>query len=642
MTTWDKIKANLESRGPLKYQNGQWICNHPTKPGSDSMSFKITVALDGEHGAFKYHAGEDEGSLYDLAKKLGIETPEHGLHPATDTTKEYIDLNALGQDHGIPGKALEAAKWELCTHKGRRAAMYPTDTGLRYRFLDNLVNADGSKKDKYISSPGYKACWYWLDKAIAMGKGVIVLCNGEISTISAQYHGVPAFAQTGGEHAIKPELLTELSEKWQGRILYAYDKDDKGAAVSKKVKAQIPMIELVDMPLSEHGDLADYCKLYEGDSLKQLLKLSDEQNPKPEPDPVLSGANSSDAILDSIFLTLLEEKPIVERYILNPIIALHLFEGTIKYFITGKTTLIGGGTGTGKTQFLETIKDGLNMRGENVLWWGPEWSKTEMMCRALVRHAGNYISRVDNKPRAITLSELMDHFAYLGSKQDNVKQVGRKLSSLHMEALGEARMRIQAWTGKTDYFEMKDTLDETLADMQLVLESKRAQGQRIWIVFFDYAQLLNAKPSDSAINRYEQAFEDVKRFAIQNNVHIVMSTQVNKVAQADKEAGKPLRATDANYIRFDKANTGYMINQVFSQSEDEQWQETPCFWLDIVKASVGNRPFEDGKIVKRIPMEMIPHRLRFETDPDKSWLYNPKYYFVPGYAGHQSLKDKVS
>lgn len=271
MSTANAVISALEQRGFRKHGN-EWRGNSPLRPGSDSKSFAVTID-DDEHGAWHDHVSNDSGSLYQLAEQLGIETPKPRKE-VQSTKRAYADLEDYAKAHGIEPDILLEAGWREVTHQSRPALSFPTKNGTRYRFLDN-------KKPTYISEQGYKACWYGLDKAVERAKtqgAALILCNGEISTVTAQTYGLPACAVTSGEKAIPPELLGELRSKWRGKITLVYDCDDTGRRVAQDVAAQLAdySLAVVDLGLVGGGDLADFLTLYASDAYSAFYKLVPE------------------------------------------------------------------------------------------------------------------------------------------------------------------------------------------------------------------------------------------------------------------------------------------------------------------------------------------------------------------------------
>lgn len=72
MSTADLVLAVLERYGLKKMGQGRYRCNSPFRPQSNSGAFALTIK-DGEHGVYFDFVSKETGTLYDLAKRLGIE-----------------------------------------------------------------------------------------------------------------------------------------------------------------------------------------------------------------------------------------------------------------------------------------------------------------------------------------------------------------------------------------------------------------------------------------------------------------------------------------------------------------------------------------------------------------------------------------
>ncbi len=281
-STADAVLAALQSYD-LKFQpNGEWRCNSPLRPGSNSHGFSVKINGP-EHGTFIDRVSGESGSLYTLATKLGITLPK----TSTATTKRaYADLLDYAAAHYVPSQAFTAAgcyETDAYDSKGRlrSAVAIPTQTGIRYRFLDG-------DKPPFHSPSGYKRCWYRLDEAIILAKATnapIVICNGEPSAIAAQHYNLPAACVTGsGEKSLPAHLLAELQAKWSGMIVVCLDCDNAGRTAAPAIVKQLLdagfTASSVDMQGAEAFDLADWCGLHQSDALTDLLAL---QAPSAQP-----------------------------------------------------------------------------------------------------------------------------------------------------------------------------------------------------------------------------------------------------------------------------------------------------------------------------------------------------------------------
>lgn len=271
--TAGQVLSALEKHGLKKDGANRFRANSPFRTGSDSMSFSLVIEGD-EKGAYKDFVSNEAGSLYDLAKHLGIATPQR--QPVTSTKRAYSGLADYAAAHGLSADDLSVWFWRETMYQDRLALEYQTRTGKRWRFIDGA-------KPYYKSESGYKRCWYGLGKPVAKrveSGQPLVICNGEISTIAAQLVGLAAVAVTGGENAIPPELIDDLTwaiDKDHCEIIVAMDCDSKGKTAATQIAAQFRAqgfkVRAVDLGLGHNGDLADFCMLHKSESAAALMKL---------------------------------------------------------------------------------------------------------------------------------------------------------------------------------------------------------------------------------------------------------------------------------------------------------------------------------------------------------------------------------
>lgn len=273
-STAEAVLARL--RDIVEVGDGRYRANSPYRPNSDSQSFALTIHGP-EHGAWFDHVSQQSGTLYQLAKYLGVALPEQG--PVSDT-KAAKTFEQFAQDHGVDVAVYERAGWRATTYQRLPAIAFETKTGVRYRLLS------GDPRNKYKSTGGYKSCWYRLDEAIALAKesnAPLVLCNGEASTVPAQAMGVPATCVTGGSERQIPEaLLQELTEAYSGDIVIALDCDEKGRTSARKLHAQLKTVatlqpRMVDLKLGDKGDIADYLRLWSPADLYALPDIAKQE-----------------------------------------------------------------------------------------------------------------------------------------------------------------------------------------------------------------------------------------------------------------------------------------------------------------------------------------------------------------------------
>ena len=260
-STRDKVLSALQAHNLKQVGANQWRSNSPLRPGSDSHSFTL-VCDDDEHGAYKDFVSDDAGSLYDLAKHLGIETATS----IASTKRPYDGIDDYARAHGITADILMSAGWSPDTKQSRRALKFVTQSGHRWRFLDD-------QKPHYISVNGYKKCWYGFNETCLsrLSAGAdLVITNGEISTVVGHAYGFAAVAVTSGEGRVPADLLLTLKEQMKPypntKLVVALDCDDKGRkssdAVVKQLKSSGFNVVAVDLKLSKGGDFADWLALY--------------------------------------------------------------------------------------------------------------------------------------------------------------------------------------------------------------------------------------------------------------------------------------------------------------------------------------------------------------------------------------------
>ncbi len=279
-STRARLLDALEPYSLNKEGSSQYRCNSPLRPGSDSHAFVLTLDEDGEHGAYYDHVSGDQGSLYELADKLGIEYPTQGTE-VPDTKRTYTSRADYAETHGVPESVFEAAGWSEVTKNGRPALEFTTQRGKRWRFLDG-------DKPTYLSEKGYSKCWYGLKTAIKRANSTgqpLVLCNGEASTVVAAHFGLAACCITSGEIAHIPDALLAALKAYTGPVVIAYDCDAKGRDAARGLRSQLLAagfkVRALDLGLSKGGDLADLCRLHGENVLTALQRLPDLPDPEP-------------------------------------------------------------------------------------------------------------------------------------------------------------------------------------------------------------------------------------------------------------------------------------------------------------------------------------------------------------------------
>lgn len=280
--TAQKVLEALQNHIVADNGDGSYRLNSPFREGSDGQSCVLTIE-DSEHGVYYDHNGNTNATLYQLADELGIERPK-GI---SSTKRAYEGLEDYAKAHHVPVEVFKHLGWQegyyphgkIGEDKGRPAISFNTLNGVRWRFIDG-------ENPTYKSQTGFKSSWYGFPYAIKTAlenNQPLVICNGEASTITAQYYGVAAVALAGGTEkgSLPDHLLEELKQAYPvGKpILVALDKDDTG------VKAAPALAELlnnagyaakaVDLGFKHgsKGDLSDFCGLHLQDSPDKVNSL---------------------------------------------------------------------------------------------------------------------------------------------------------------------------------------------------------------------------------------------------------------------------------------------------------------------------------------------------------------------------------
>jgi hypothetical protein len=595
-STRDKVRRELEQRG-FKKVGHSWRGNHPLKPGSDSQSFAVTFH-DGEHGAFDYHAGSESGSLYDLAKMLGIEPPVGNRVQVASTKTAYVDLADYAQRHYAPLEAFEKASWSFTQMSNRPALSWPVKTGLRIRFLDEPGGyrwfGDGSNTN----------CWYGLNRAIqtAYERSLpLILCNGEASVVVAQHHGLPAFSGTGGEGAISDDMKNELDEKWNGPLVIALDCDTKGREAAQKAVSTLERGTVIDLGLSEKGDLADFCGLHKADALPAIQRLAEaEQKQATEDVAQFIEFVSGDALLSDFSRFLNDEPELFGRTIRMPFAGMREAGGFASIMTTRKVWFIGNISGGGKTILSETLCDEFNAMGYNVFYIGDEWSSMELAAR-----------RVQRAYQGDPLLTYRDYLHYANGVE-SISERQRDHASRAIRAIRERPGTTYTMQIKTEWMTENPEksvifLEDVFQAMGSKIRTLRANGQQIDIVVVDYLSLYETRGRANNLEEYKAGV--FKAYCKSLDVLGITTVQVNKEAEDRvKHRGGMLNQHDLYWVRPDKANLITTMNQCYRSTVDvnpdcnpsdatkpyldsnNQPEWTPNFAMLHVKNSVG-QPF---------------------------------------------------
>jgi hypothetical protein len=342
-----------------------------------------------------------------------------------------------------------------------------------------------------------------------------------------------------------------------------------------------------------------------------ILNKASEKTDKTKTPPTtieLSGhetdKHTAPKVLDALTDEITGITQVKERAYPFAIASMRKYGGYMRNSKSGKVDIFIGGSGTGKTQLLETMDDYRNYKlGISGNFFNDEWSEKEMQMRRITRYSQPHL----------TYDQIEDHLMYMGYNQDGVSDAnnfGVKFTDSQLATYLKYKDKFKQWRGQTEYFGGEKTLDDTIEAMKDAIERRRREGVSVLYTIFDYAQLLRAKGWDSSSSRAEYAFELVKQMARDYNVHVDITSQITKNSSKDAKNGNTIKGEDAQNIRTDKANGAFTIDRQYIQDGDD-YMETPYFFLTNRKASLSGAA--EGEKYPRIPMTMYPERLWFET-----------------------------
>jgi len=555
MSTWDKVQSVL-ARHNLKHERGDmWRCNSPLRPGSDSMAFTLNIS-DGEHGVWFDHASpnEDKGTLYDLAKLLNIDLPNIGT--AEESKRAYTGLQEYAKLKGVPETAFTDMHWkaELVTIKGRPAIEFPTRGGLRWRFVDG-------NKPYFISEPGYRRCWYGLQRAVEMAKALnkaVIFTNGEPSVVVGQHFGLPVTTITSGEKGTyPPELISQLKDIYSGEVVIALDCDYKGSASALQLKAQLAAagfkVRAVNLGLGDKGDIADYCKLHGSAAAESVYTLPDlevvkEAQAAVSPAPTVEYVSDLDALKTYIDEVNGDAPPGVPPLI-NPYTFLHKHGGLGRIIPAGKLLYFASISGGTKTIGFETGWEAYQDMGIHSIVYSPEWiddrGAVEMAARSVQRAGG------------VSVNDMMLNALYQQEQLFKMKtQAGKQLDSLTIsESIGKA-VQLMKRPGRVFYIKAPGlSVEKLCAQIEAICDIEAANGTVIRSVWIDFAQLLWLdKPESSGRLWIEAAIGLIKDTCRRKNLVGFISSQMRKDDAEMAKTGGKLSADMMQWLSDQQAN----------------------------------------------------------------------------------------
>lgn len=556
MSTWDKVYSALQSHNLRHERADMWRCNSPFRADADGMAFTLSIS-DGEHGVWFDHAARagdpEKGTLYDLAKHLGIALPQTG--EAVESKRAYKNLDEYAQVKGVPVAAFVEANWkkETVTIKGRPAIEFPTQGGIRWRFIDG--NAP-----HFISEPGYRRCWYGLTRAVKMAKDAnkpLILANGEPSVVVGQYNGLPVTAMTSGEKGqYPPELINQLKALYSGEIIIALDCDYKGCASALQLKAQLTgegfTVKAVNLGLGDKGDVADYCKLHGKDAINTITTLPELETVKTSqaaiakpPVKYTSDIDALRAYIDEINGDVTPQVP----PLINPYTFLHKYGGLGKIIPAGKLLYFASISGGTKTIGFETGWEAYQERGIHNIIYSPEWiddrGAVEMASRSVQRAGGATVA--DMTANSLYQQEQLFKLRLQSGKAMEAKDISDSIAKATQLTKRPGRAFFLQDTGLS--------VEKLCSQIEAICDYEAANGIIVQAVWIDFAQLLWLEnPESSGRLWIEAAIGLIKDTCRRKNLVGFIASQMKKDdAELAKNGGK-LDASMMQWLSDQQAN----------------------------------------------------------------------------------------
>lgn len=559
MSTADLVKSALGMYGLKPAGRNEWRCNSPLRPGSDSHSFALTID-DDEHGAYHDHVSGESGSLYELAALLGIALPQR----PDETKKGYDSLQEYAQAHGVDASVFADAGWAEGEHQGRKCFKFPTSCGFKVRFID------GEKPKFKPVETGYKPCIYGGRNGWTMSydKKLLVITNGEPSVVVAQHYGIPAICHTGGENKHIPQnLLDELNARYQGDIIIALDCDKAGREGAAKWEAALVNAgyqpRVVDLRIGDKGDLADFCMMYEGNSLDMLMKcepMNAPINAAPEERLIITRSETLAEFTRQLLDSFVPETPPM----INPLKVLHRFGGECHIMDAGQLMGIVGSSGTGKTSMLETIMDALLRLEQNIIAWSPEWKPHQLAQRAVQRYEGP------------TMEALRLHRLWQSERARGItNHQGRPLSKDVLSRAFDMAEGLANFPGDVAYVPNNVlTIDQFINQYPKMLDQF---GKPIQALVIDYVQLMHSlEKTDTSM--YDTLMK-IRHMCMTYGLVGFIASQTTKAATAGQKEMKLLDGTMARFVNEDAFNVLVTINPEFNPV-DGSWLHSGVLKVD--------------------------------------------------------------
>lgn len=292
--------------------------------------------------------------------------------------------------------------------------------------------------------------------------------------------------------------------------------------------------------------------------------------------PVVQGSKgtaswnqATDRVVDELFgnvdASIREPLPI-------PFASLVAMGGLAKMMPPRKMMAIVGDSGDGKSSLIETIVDYWRRLGFSGILFGPEWSKEEVVYRAIQRQGGP------------TYMQVMEHKAWYAAYKRGIPANNRpgKPLSQELSDLGVTiAEQIRSWPGKLWFVEkMSITVDELMVQMTEIITTAQLQAEFIAFAVVDYAQLLR---SGGGVAGTDTALSDFKTFCVDNDLVGVVASQVPKETGKAMMKGDRMTHHAMQFARSDYFNLMLTINRELN----EAGEKSPNAMIYVAKNSLG-------------------------------------------------------
>lgn len=531
--------------------------------------------------AIEYVQRRQGKSFKEALQILGIADESNRLK-INSSKREYADLHEYAKHKDIPTMWLERHGWEDSQEliQGKRAITYPTyaiENGTRITY-PRLRFLEGKQTYKPLKT-GTPNVLYGFKSALELHEKTsipLVLCNGEASALVGQYWNTPAFCKTGGEGSpLTPDMISQIKTQYDGLILIALDCDKagkEGAARHLTTLIENNMdAAIVDLGLSGGGDYADFCKLYQEDTGREITALV------PPTKQLSTNAHSASKQIIAFARNKLQ---LPGRPLPFPFGIFHRLGGLCRIMPPSKLMLLFAMSGHGKTSWMETASELWLQHGYSGIYDGREFTADEYHFRRVQRWTGRNIGHVDN-PIIIPPVEYTDfllHQKWQQEQQDNISnhlRIGAQLDAQSVDSIQRVDNLMKLWGGHLEYAPriVGNFVEDTFLWAGEYIRKQRAKNRHIDFMVFDYLHLYKLDPlrtKGGTENDYMIIANMIKDFCADNAVFGIILAQVNKSADAEQRTrNRPLSIADARFINDQFANLTISLNLRRNQQKDE-------------------------------------------------------------------------